>query len=415
MIRPLELFIGLRYTRARRRNQFISFISLMATVGIVLGVMALITVLSVMNGFGNDLRNRILGAVSHVSISASQGPLRDWKNVIEQTKNLNSVEGVAPYVEGQGMLVSELASRGAIVRGIDPVAETRVAEFHNKMSSGVLANLKPGEYGIIVGSEIAWRLGLEPGNYVSVLSSRTQITPAGILPRYKRFKVVGVFEMGISDYDGSLALIHINDAQRLYQTGNGVSGVRLRLDDLFNAPALAADLQSRFGDRYSVSDWTRENASFFRALRIEKTAMFIIMMLVVAVAAFNIVSMLVMLVTDKEGDIAILRTLGMSPGSVMGVFVVHGAILGVLGTVVGASTGVLLTLNINGVVHFFEALLGARLFTADIYYNTGLNPDLRWFDVAVITVASLLLTVGATFYPARRAAGVNPAQALHYE
>jgi lipoprotein-releasing system permease protein len=415
MIKPLELYIGLRYTRARRRNQFISFISLIATVGIVLGVMALITVLSVMNGFGNDLRSRILGAVSHVSVAADRGPLRDWQTVAARTETLKGVAGVAPYVEGQGMLVSEMSSRGAMVRGIDPAAEPRVAEFHNKMTTGTLANLKPGEYSIIVGSEIAWRLGIEPGSYVSVLSSRTQITPAGILPRYKRFKVVGIFEMGVSDYDGSLALIHLDDARRLYQTGTGISGVRLRLHDLFDAPALAAGLQTQLGDRYQVSDWTKENASFFRALRIEKTAMFIIMMLVVAVAAFNIVSMLIMLVTDKEGDIAILRTLGMSPGSVMGVFVVHGAILGVLGTLVGATAGVLLTLNIDNVVRFFEMVLGAQLFTAEIYYQTGLNPDLRWIDVIVITVASLALTVGATFYPARRAASVNPAQALHYE
>jgi lipoprotein-releasing system permease protein len=313
------------------------------------------------------------------------------------------------------MLVSDSSSRGAMVRGIDPVAETRVARFQQKMTSGSLDNLKPGEYGIIIGSEIAWRLGLEMGSSVSVLSSRAQITPAGILPRYKRFHVVGIFEMGISDYDGSLALIHIDDARRLYQTGTGVTGIRMQLADLFFAPAMAAELQSKLGDHYVVNDWTRENASFFRALRIEKTAMFIIMMLAIAVAAFNIVSMLVMLVTDKEGDIAILRTVGMSPGSVMGVFMIHGAILGVFGTIAGASAGVLLTLNIDSVVRFFESVFQAQLFTADIYYNTALNPELRWADVTVITISSLLLTISATLYPARRAASINPAQALHYE
>lgn len=415
MIQPLELFIGLRYTRARRRNHFISFISLMATLGIVLGVTALITVLSVMNGFGNELRGRILGAVSHVTITANRGPLRDWKTVLDTTKGVGGVRGRAPYVSGQGMLVSELTSRGALVRGIDPRAEKEVAEFHRKMTSGALVNLVPGRYGIVVGSEIAWRLGIETGSYISVLSSRAQVTPAGILPRYKRFKVVGIFEMGITDYDGSLALIHIDDARRLYQTGSGVTGVRLRLDDLFRAPGLAADLQKHLGSRYRVRDWTQEHASFFRALRIEKTAMFIIMLLAIAVAAFNIVSMLVMLVTDKEGDIAILRTLGMSPGSVMGVFMIHGAILGVVGTLAGATAGVLLTVNIDAVVRFFEWVFQAQLFTADIYYYTGLNPDLRWLDVAIITLASLALTVGATLYPARRAATVQPAQALHYE
>ncbi|MCG6975426.1 MAG: lipoprotein-releasing ABC transporter permease subunit [Acidiferrobacterales bacterium] len=415
MIRPLELFIGLRYTRARRSNHFISFISLMAAIGIVLGVTALITVLSVMNGFGNDLRSRMLGAVSHVTVTADRGALRDWSAVLDQANSMQGVEGAAPYVEGQGMLVSDSSSRGAMVRGIDPVAETRVARFQQKMTSGSLDNLKPGEYGIIIGSEIAWRLGLEMGSSVSVLSSRAQITPAGILPRYKRFHVVGIFEMGISDYDGSLALIHIDDARRLYQTGTGVTGIRMQLADLFFAPAMAAELQSKLGDHYVVNDWTRENASFFRALRIEKTAMFIIMMLAIAVAAFNIVSMLVMLVTDKEGDIAILRTVGMSPGSVMGVFMIHGAILGVFGTIAGASAGVLLTLNIDSVVRFFESVFQAQLFTADIYYNTALNPELRWADVTVITISSLLLTISATLYPARRAASINPAQALHYE
>ena len=415
MIRPLELFIGLRYTKARRNNHFISFISLMAATGIVLGVTALITVLSVMNGFGNDLRNRILGAVSHVTVTASRGSLQDWSTVLDQTSAMEDIAGAAPYVEGQGMLISEVTSRGAMVRGIDPIAETRVAQFHEKMTAGSLDDLKAGTYGIIVGSEIAWRLGIELGSPVSVLSSRAQITPAGILPRYKRFTVVGIFEMGVSDYDGSLALIHIEDGRRLYQTGAGVTGVRMQLTDLFFAPAMATELQSRLGKQYQVNDWTRENASFFRALRIEKTAMFIIMMLAVAVAAFNIVSMLVMLVTDKEGDIAILRTVGMSPGSVMGVFMIHGAILGVVGTLAGATAGVLLTLNIDSVVKFFEAVFQAQLFTADIYYNTALKPELRWTDVSVITLFSLLLTIGATLYPARRAAGINPAQALHYE
>ncbi len=415
MIRPLELFIGLRYTRAKRRNHFISFISLMATLGIVLGVTALITVLSVMNGFGNELRNRILGAVSHVTITADRGSLRQWQTIIDTTKEFEGIEGRAPYVAGQGMLVSEQASRGALVRGIDPKAEKEVAEFHRKMTNGAVENLKSGKYGVVIGSEIAWRLGIDIGSYVSVLSSRAQITPAGILPRYKRFKVVGIFEMGVTDYDGSLALIHIDDARRLYQTGNGITGVRLRLDDLFRAPGLAKELQTRMGDQFRVNDWTQENASFFRALRIEKTAMFIIMLLAIAVAAFNIVSMLVMLVTDKESDIAILRTLGMSPGSVMGVFMIHGAILGVVGTLAGATAGVLLTINIDSVVKFFEMLFQAQLFTAEIYYYTGLNPDLRMFDVMTITLASLILTIGATFYPARRAARVEPAQALHYE
>ena len=415
MIRPLELFIGLRYTKARRHNQFISFISLAAILGIVLGVAALITVLSVMNGFGNELRQRILGAVSHVTITADRGPLRDPQKIVNATGGLSGVTGRAPYIAAQGMLVSPLGARGVVLRGIDPEAEKSVAVFHQKMTHGALANLKSGEYGIVIGAEIAWRLGIDPDSWVTVLSSRTQITPAGILPRSKRFRVVGVFELNMTEYDGALALLHIDDARRLHQTGAGVTGVRLKLDDLFAAPRVARDLQNKLGADYRVRDWTQENANFFRALRIEKTAMFIIMFLAIAVAAFNIVSMLVMLVTDKEGDIAILRTLGMSPARVMAIFIIHGAILGSIGTLVGAFSGVLLASNIDAVIRFFEQILQAQLFTEDIYYSTGLKADLQWADVITIVVGSLMLTIAATIYPARRAASLEPAQALHRE
>lgn len=415
MIKPLELYIGLRYTKARRHNHFISFISLMATLGIILGVMALITVLSVMNGFGNELRQRILGAVSHVTITAERGTLQDPQKIINATKGQPAVIGRAPYISAQGMLVSSLGSRGAMLRGIDPEAEKSVAVFHQKMIFGALSDLKSGEYGIIIGSEIAWRLGIDPDSYVTVLSSRTQITPFGMLPRSKRFRVVGIFELNMTDFDGALALLHIDDARRLHQIGSGVTGIRLMLDSLFMAPRVAEDLQKKLGPDYRVRDWTHENASFFRALRIEKTAMFIIMFLVVAVAAFNIVSMLVMLVTDKEGDIAILRTLGMSPDRVMMIFIIHGAILGIFGTLLGAISGVLLASNIDVVIRFFELIFQGQLFTEDIYYDTGLNADLQLGDVLTIVFASLLLTIAATIYPARQAALVDPAQALNHE
>lgn len=387
----------------------------MATLGIVLGVAALITVLSVMNGFGNELRKRILGAVSHVTIAANKGPLRDPQKIIDRVKNLSGIRGVAPYNSSQGMLVSGLGSRGAVLRGIDPEAEKSVSIFHQKITRGSFSKLKSGEYGIIVGSEIAWRLGLEPGSYVSVLSSRTQITPAGILPRSKRFRVVGIFELKMTEYDGALALLHVNDARRLNQIGAGVTGIRLKLDDLYMAPRIARDLQETLGAGFQVQDWSQKNANFFRALRIEKTAMFIIMLLAIAVAAFNIVSMLVMLVTDKQGDIAILRTLGMSPSRVMGIFIIHGAILGLFGTFMGAFGGVLLASNIDSVVKFFELVFQAKLFSEDIYYETGLKADLQWADVFKIVIASLLLTIAATIYPARRAASLEPAQALHHE
>ncbi|GMR21413.1 MAG: lipoprotein-releasing ABC transporter permease subunit [Gammaproteobacteria bacterium] len=415
MIRPLELFIGLRYTRAKRRNHFISFISLTSMLGIVLGVMALITVLSVMNGFGKELRDRILGVVSHVTITQGNNRLANWQGVATTLGKHESVLATAPYISGQGMLSRGKQVSGVVVRGIVPKYEKTVSHLADKVTSGSLDDLRPGKFGIIIGNELAWKLNVSKGAQISLIIPQALATPAGMLPRFKRFTVIGVFEVGMYEYDSGLALIHIQDAARLYGMAGAVSGLRLRLDDLFAAPRVAAELEEILDSGYFARDWTQEHANFFRALKIEKRVMLIILLLIVAVAAFNIVSTLVMVVTDKQNDIAILRTLGLSPAGVMGVFMVQGTVIGVVGTLLGVISGVLLALNVEEVVHFIEGILQTTFLAADVYYITDLPADIHWQDVTVIALASLVMGMFATIYPAWRASRVQPAEALRFE
>lgn len=415
MMRPFELFIGLRYTRAKRRNHFISFISLSSMLGMALGVAVLITVLSVMNGFEQELRSRILAVASHVTITGPNERLQDWQKVAAGIKQRANIVGHAPYILGQGMLAYGRNVSGVLVRGILPQEEPRVSDLGNKLLRGRLDDLRPGHWGIILGRELAWKLGVDVGSQVSLIIPQGQATPAGLLPRLRRFTVVGVFEIGMFEYDSGLALMHLQDAARLYQTGDAVTGLRLKLDDIYAAPLLGQRLAAELGPDYRVRDWSREHANFFRALKIEKTMMFIILLLIVAVAAFNIISMLVMVVTDKKSDIAILRTLGASPASIMGTFVVQGAIIGVVGTVAGVVGGVALALNVETVVPFLERLFNMRFLAADVYYISELPSDLRWPDVIQIASASLTLGLLAALYPAWRAARTQPADALRYE
>jgi lipoprotein-releasing system permease protein len=415
---PFETFIGLRYTTARKAgggNRFISFISLISMLGLALGVAALIVVLSVMNGFQKELRTRILGVASHAQIAGADGELDNWPAAVADVSRHPRVVAAAPYIQQQGMLSFEGQVKGAVIRGILPTEEERVADFAQHMRAGRLERLAPGEFGIVLGAELAYALRAFEGDKVTLIAPQGMVTPAAVLPRMKQFTVVGIFEVGMFEYDSGLALLHLEDAQKLYRMDDRVSGVRLKLDDLFAAPRVVRELAAGLGQELRISDWTRNHANFFRAVQIEKNMMFLILLLIVAVAAFNIVSTLVMTVQDKRADIAILRTLGASPGSIMAVFVVQGALIGTIGLALGMAGGVALALNVETVVPFLERMLGIQFLAKDVYYISDLPSDLHWSDVWIIGSVSFVLTLLATLYPSWRAARVNPAEALRYE
>ena len=415
MFRPLELFVGLRYTRAKRRNHFISFISLASMLGVALGITALITVLSVMNGFEQELRTRILSMTSHLVVTGPGGKLADWPDLVARLEGHPQILGAAPYIQGQAMLVNGGLVSGALVRGVLPAEEPRVSEIGAHMTAGALDDLVPGEFRIILGSELASALGVGRGDRVVLITPKATVTPAGILPKLRRFTVAGIFEVGMYEYDRNTAIVHIEDAARLFRLGKAVSGVRLKVADLFAAPRLNRQLSAELGRGYWVTDWTQQHANFFRAIRTEKTMMFIILMLIVGVAAFNIVSTLVMVVTDKRADIAILRTLGLTPGRVMAVFMIQGAVIGLAGTVLGVMGGISLALNVETLVPALEQLIGHKFLSPDVYYISELPSELELTDVIRISVAAFSLTLLATIYPAWRAARTQPAEALRYE
>ncbi|MEZ0231960.1 MAG: lipoprotein-releasing ABC transporter permease subunit [Methylophilaceae bacterium] len=414
---PYELFVGLRYTRAKRRNHFISFISLTSMVGIGLGVAALIIVLSVMNGFQEELRARILGVASHMQITGASNVLQDWPEVVKSVKDAPHVEAAAPYIMAQGMLSYGQSVQGALVRGILPADEDKVAELGANMRAGKLSDLRAGEFGIVLGAELAQSLGVILGDKVVLMAPQGQFTPTGVVPRIKQFTVVGLFQIGMYEYDAGLALIHMSDAAKLYRMDTDVSGVRLKLDDLFKAPEVSQQIANQLSSQgnFYVTDWTQQHANFFRAIQMEKRVMFIILALIVAVAAFNIVSTLVMAVTDKRADIAIMRTFGASPRSIMQIFIVQGALIGVIGTVIGSVLGAIIALNIETIVPFIERVIGIQFLAKDIYYISELPSHLLWSDVFVITGMSFILSLLATLYPSWRAAKINPAEALRYE
>ncbi|MDX1606074.1 MAG: lipoprotein-releasing ABC transporter permease subunit [Candidatus Competibacterales bacterium] len=415
MLRPLALYIGLRYTRAKRRNHFISFISLTSMLGMALGITALITVLSVMNGFQHEVRERILSLTPHATVSSWDGRLEDWQAVLDRIDEHPEVLAGAPYVRGEVMLNRGGQVSGALLQGILPERERQVSAIAERIPAGDLDALQAGGFGIILGEQLAALLGVSLGDRVTVVTPQANTTPLGTVPVLKRFEVVGVFASGMYDFDRGLALIHVEDGARLFRLGEAVSGLRLKLDDLFGAPRIARELAGRLADRYRVSDWTREHASYFRAVQIEKTAMFIILMLIVAVAAFNIVSTLVMVVTDKRADIAILRTLGASPRTVMGIFMVQGVTIGLIGTLLGLAGGISLALNVDTVVAFIERSFGIRFLAPDLYLISDLPSQVLPGDVVTIALSAFILATLATLYPAWRAARTQPAEALRYE
>ena len=428
---PFQLLIGLRYVRSRRQigqdNRFISFISSLSMVGIALGVAALIVVLSVMNGFQKELRSRILGVTSHIEVVGMDGALMDWRQVAAQARQVPQVLAAAPYVQGQVMLnglnreagegpvLPGSGVRGAIVRGIDPQLEDTVADFSSHMKYGSLDALQPGSFKIVLGSDLARALGVVVGDRVTVIAPEGVVTPAGVIPRIKSFEVGGVFDFGMFEYDSGLALIDLKDAQVLFRLGQSVTGVRLKVDDPFKAPQIARSIAPVLDEPAYLIDWSRKHANFFRAVQIEKRMMFLILFLIVAVAAFNIVSTLVMAVTDKRGDIAILRTLGASRGSIAMIFMVQGALIGLIGLGLGVAGGVALALNIDTVVPAIERLFGIHFLSREVYFISDLPSDLQWDDVITISTTAFVLTLLATLYPSLRAARVQPAEALRHE
>jgi lipoprotein-releasing system permease protein len=415
---PYELQVGLRYTRSGkrsgRRNGFISFISALSMAGIALGVAALIVVLSVMNGFQKEVRDRMLSVLSHIEVVATHKPLLDWQAVVDQSKRHPLVRAGAPYVSGQAMLTRDDIVRGVMVRGIEPKLEAGVSEVGTQVIAGTLNDLIPGEFGIAVGKVLAFQLGARVGDRLALIAPQGTVTPAGVVPRVRQFTVVAVFESGHYEYDSTLVLTAMDDAAKLFRV-EGVSGVRLRTDDMQQAPQIAGELMAGLPSGLLARDWSGENRNWFAAVQIEKRMMFIILTLIVAVAAFNLVSMLVMTVTDKRSDIAILRTLGASPRSIMGIFVVQGALVGLLGTLLGVVLGTVLALNIGSVVGFVERLFGFQVLPAGVYFINHLPSDLHASDVITIGLTSCVLALAATLYPSLSASRVRPAEALRYE
>lgn len=413
MFNSFETMIGLRYVRARRRNHFISFISMSSMIGVALGVMALITVISVMNGFEKELKDRILGMASHAVIEELNG-LKDWQLVINNIKDHPEIVGAAPYFHAEGMLTKDKIVNGVIIRGILPHEETNVAIVAEKMIEGDLNDLKSTEFNIILGAELVRKLNLEIGDKVTLVAPQANFTPAGILPRLKRFTLIGIFEVGMHEFDSGLALIHMDDALRLFRKSNP-TGIRLKTNNILKAPTISREIASQLSSKYWVIDWTQRHSNFFRALKTEKTVMFVILTLIVAVAAFNIISTLVMAVSDKQSDIAVLRTLGASPKSILKIFIIQGTIIGAIGILLGVIGGVWLASNIETLVPALENMLGYKFLSPDVYYISDLPSDMHWSDVILISVVSFVLCLLATIYPAFRAANTLPAEALRYE
>ncbi|MGB5166078.1 MAG: lipoprotein-releasing ABC transporter permease subunit [Woeseiaceae bacterium] len=414
MINPVELFVGLRYLRAKRRTRFVSFITLISLLGIALGVASLIVILSVMNGFEGELRERLLSMSAHGHVTSRGNVTEDWRSLLHEVQQEEGVQAAAPVVEMEGMIQSGRDLVAVFFHGVDPAYEAQLSGEQINLLEGSLDDLQAGARGIILGRQLAFDLAVRIGDGVMLLIPRP-VGDGTLQPKLERFVMTGVFEVGLQDHDARLALINAADAAAILALGDEVSAIRFRATDVMQAPAISARLQSRLGDAVKTSDWTLENASYFRAIRIEKMMMSLILSLIIAVAAFNIVASLVMVVTDKTTDIAILRTLGMGPNGVVRVFFVQGAVIGWAGVLAGVVLGVVLAINVPVIVPFLEQTLGFQVMPGDVYYVTRIPSELELYDVVVISVSAFVLTSLATLYPARRAAHVNPAMALRYE
>ncbi|HEY6773341.1 MAG TPA: lipoprotein-releasing ABC transporter permease subunit [Oxalicibacterium sp.] len=412
-----EWLVGVRYTRAGKRsgrNSFISFISLISMAGIALGVAALIVVLSVMNGFQKEVRDRMLSVLAHIEIFDPTGAMPDWQKTAREAFADKEVIGAAPYVDAQAMMTRDETLRGVAVRGVLPAEEPKVSDVASETKQGSFNALRPGEFNIVLGTELARSMGVHLGDKVTMIAPQGQVTPAGVIPRLKQFTVVGIFDSGHFEFDSTLAFIHLDDAMKMFQL-SAPSGLRLKLTDMQRAPEVAYDLSRMLSGDLLIRDWSRQNRNWFAAVQTEKKMMFIILTLIIAVAAFNLVSTLVMTVTDKQADIAILRTLGASPRSIMKIFMIQGALVGLCGTALGVGGGVLIASNIDVIVPFIEHLFHVQFLPKDVYLISELPSDLRWPDVYTIGGVAVVLSFLATLYPSWSAARVKPAEALRYE
>ncbi len=416
MFKPLSVYIGLRYTRAKRRNHFISFISLTSMLGIALGITVLITVLSVMNGFDYQIKRRIFSMANQVTITTLNQGITNWQALSRKVAATTDVTGVAPFVNGQGMLSNKGVVRAVIINGIAPKSKQNVFELGDKIVAGSLTALKPGNFGIVMGDKLAQYLGLQIGAKVTLFTPQINVSPAAVMPRFKRFTLVGIFHAGTGfEFNTRLAYINIHDAQALYQLGSRITGLRLKLDDLYKAPQVVTRLAAKLTDNFWITDWTQQFGSFFKAIAMEKTMMFLILLLIIAVAVFNLVSTLVMVVTDKQADIAILRTLGASPRFITTVFIIQGLLVGLFGTLLGLIGGVLLATHVTKIFDLIQTYFHIQFLSSSVYYVNYLPSRLQWPDVWHICIAALVMSLVATIYPAWRASRVQPAEALRYE
>lgn len=414
MFKPLPLFIGLRYTRAKKRNHFVSFISLSSMLGIGMGVMVLITVLSVMNGFDEEIHKRFFGMAPEITVSGINGKMSDWRELEERLKATPGVKAVAPYVGGQGLLTHEGQVLPIVLTGILPEQEQHVTHLKDKLLIGDMNGLE--HFGIILGRGLAMNLGVVVGDKVTIMIPQATITPAGMVPRFKRFTVKGVFSAGTGfNFDTKLAFINLNDAQKLMQMGDDVSGLKMKINNVYQAPQMSEALARKLGEDYEVGNWTQQFGAFFQAVKMEKTMMFLILLLIIAVAAFNLVSSLVMVVNDKQAEIAILRTIGATPSTILWVFIVQGMMVGVVGTLLGLIGGLLLASNATTIVNSLQSLFDVHILSSNIYFVDYLPSKILWSDLWLVCAMALLMSFGATIYPAWRASKTIIAEALHYE
>ena len=416
MFRPLFVFIGTRYTRAKRRNHFVSFISLTSMIGLALGVIVMIVVLSVMNGFDHEMRTRVLGMVPHATLESGE-PINDWQSLAAKVKRNPEVTAVAPFTQMQGLLTNNGQVSKVLLNAIDPALERNVSIIDNFMKQGKLDDLTPGSFGIVIGDKAATKLGVGLGDKVTFVAPEVSVTPAGMFPRMKRFTVVGIFHVGAGELDGYLGVTNLQDLAKMHRwKPDQVQGIRLKLDDLFQAPRVAWTIAQQLGeDHYYARDWTRTHGNLYQAIRMEKAMIGLLLLLIVAVAAFNIISTLVMVVNDKKSDIAILRTLGATPGTIMRTFMVQGTVIGVVGTAIGAVVGIFAALNVSAAISALEGLIGHKFLNADVYFIDYLPSQVQSQDVIMVCAAALVLSFLATLYPAWRAARTQPAEALRYE